>query len=344
MIFFILSFRYRKVCIPLGRQITQGQAKILCLIALCISAALSWPAPVLYGHSTVQTKNPNITGVRCFTEDQFKSSIYQAIFNEMLIVIFFSMFIILVILYSLMARIIWKHDEFRRSFAVSGTTMKRRLKNIDIHSGESDIDISAVSSDVMLTLESSTRSYDIKTVHQTIGPVHSSFTQNSLDSTNSYIGDATNNAVRGRALDDARSDKALRSDGTDNGDDKKKSHYKNFLQLHIMKKTTIMMFLITAVFLISYIPHLTLKIVLFVKKDFLINMNFAEKLLYNTFVWCFFINNMANSLIYGFVDIRFRQNVISLYSRFCCRHRSWIKYVMYTSKLVCVVIRYIMLK
>jgi hypothetical protein len=58
-------------------------------------------APVLYGHSSVNTTNPNITGIRCFTEDKFKKTKYQAYFNAVLILVVFGVFGLLVVLYSL---------------------------------------------------------------------------------------------------------------------------------------------------------------------------------------------------------------------------------------------------
>ena len=102
----IYRYRYRKICVPLGKQISQGMAKLLCLMFLIISLVLSRPAPVLYGHNSVTTTNPNITGVRCFTEDKFKETKYQAYFNAALILVALGFFGLLVVLYSLIGRTI----------------------------------------------------------------------------------------------------------------------------------------------------------------------------------------------------------------------------------------------
>ncbi|KAJ8322039.1 hypothetical protein KUTeg_000510 [Tegillarca granosa] len=68
------------------------------------------------------------------------------------------------------------------------------------------------------------------------------------------------------------------------------------------KRITLMLFIITLVFVLSFIPHLTLKILAFVRKDFLTSLSYTQLFLYHTFVWSFFINNMANPIIYGFCD------------------------------------------
>jgi hypothetical protein len=66
----------------------------------------------------------------------------------------------------------------------------------------------------------------------------------------------------------------------------------------------------------SYFPHLSLKIMVFKKPNFISDMNFSEKYLYNTFVWCFFINNIANIFIYGFFDKHFSAELRNMFALF----------------------------
>ena len=69
--------RYRKICVPLGKQMSLTVAKAIIVVVMGVSLLMSWPAPVLYGHATVQTRVQNISGVRCFTDDKFKDTKYQ---------------------------------------------------------------------------------------------------------------------------------------------------------------------------------------------------------------------------------------------------------------------------
>jgi hypothetical protein len=80
------------------------------------------------------------------------------------------------------------------------------------------------------------------------------------------------------------------------------------------RKTTVIFLVITAVFFISYFPHLALKLVTFTNKDFVSQLSYTGKVVYNTFIWCFFINNTINSFVYGFFDLRFRSEMISIYT------------------------------
>ena len=78
------------------------------------------------------------------------------------------------------------------------------------------------------------------------------------------------------------------------------------------RRITIIFFSIVVIFMISYIPHLTLKIVVFSTK-FLENLCLTGTIIYNTVIWCFFINNMSNTIVYMFLDKKFRLEVRKLY-------------------------------
>ncbi|KAK3578427.1 hypothetical protein CHS0354_035631 [Potamilus streckersoni] len=109
----IATDRYRKICVPLGKQMSDTMAKVSCGIAMTVALAISWPAPLLYGFSRVNTGVGNITGVRCWTEERFKKTNYQANFNFLLMFIVFATFIVLCVLYSMIGVQIVKHKTFK---------------------------------------------------------------------------------------------------------------------------------------------------------------------------------------------------------------------------------------
>lgn len=80
-------------------------------------------------------------------------------------------------------------------------------------------------------------------------------------------------------------------------------------------RTSFMFLVITAIFFLSYIPHFVLKIISLTVKDFLINLSYPGKLVYHTFVWCFFLNNIANPIVYLAFDNHFRKTLKSIYSK-----------------------------
>ena len=80
-------------------------------------------------------------------------------------------------------------------------------------------------------------------------------------------------------------------------------------------RTSLMFLCITAIFFLSYIPHLLLKIVVFTVKDFYVDLSQTAQIMYNTFIWCFFINNVANPVVFLIFDRTFRQNLKAFYKR-----------------------------
>ncbi|XP_060071842.1 neuropeptide S receptor-like [Ylistrum balloti] len=270
--------RYKKICHPLGKQMTERKAKIACCIALSISLIIAWPAPVLYGRSTVNTDVDGITGVACFTEDKFKKTKYQLYFNAVLILVVFGSFVALIVLYSLIGQRIWKQAKTRT-----------KMLNPTVMSTVPAVEATSSSNS---------------------GPS----TDNSIDtlSTGAVISSNTssNNELSKQETLQTNVKQQKQQNETAEKPSKKSKENANAKKT---RKTTLMLFIITVVFILSFAPHLALKITVFLNKKFLDSLTFVEVFLYHTFVWSFFINNMANPIIYGFCDTRFRREIRKMY-------------------------------
>ena len=83
-------------------------------------------------------------------------------------------------------------------------------------------------------------------------------------------------------------------------------------------RVTVMLFTVSLVFAISFLPHLTLMVVTVQKKDFLASLNPTEVQVYQFFLRIFIINNIANPIIYLFCDKKFRAGCYRLLCR-CCK-------------------------
>ncbi|KAL4237564.1 hypothetical protein ACF0H5_002278 [Mactra antiquata] len=285
----IATDRYRKICVPFGKQITQRVAAILCCVVLFIALLMAWPAPVLYGIAHVKTEG-NLTGTRCWTEDKPNFDKLQGYFNAVLVLIVLVTLTILVVLYSLIGRVISKHTSFRSKDSKSKSALSS-APNSQVTS-----ELSSAATDLS---DQKSNSQDKKEQQKT----------SDEDSTDSSSPCKTTSEKYEMEDHDKRS-KSKVEKSTDS--QKKEGRPKNFQQA---KRTTFMFFLITVMFFLSYIPHLSLKIVVFMNKDFFPNLSFTSKVLYNTFVWCFFVNNVINCFVYGFFDPRFRQSVREMYGK-----------------------------
>ncbi|XP_053383516.1 orexin/Hypocretin receptor type 1-like [Mercenaria mercenaria] len=78
----------------------------------------------------------------------------------------------------------------------------------------------------------------------------------------------------------------------------------------LMKRTarvTLMLFTVSMVFVIAFVPHLALMIVTAEKEDSLDTLNEIEIMVYQIFLRSFILNNVANPIIYLFCDSKFRK-------------------------------------
>lgn len=282
MLIVIATDRYRKICVPLGRQISQTFAKILCLVVMCIALLMSWPAPVLYGVATVPTSDPNINGTRCYTENRPNFDKLQGYFNAGLVLIVLISFVVLVVLYCLIWRVIAKHG----SVKTSGYKEHSKETSSNIHTTESQ--------------EMTSGTQDSSNDHAPEISQHTTVTE-----TKSIASEFSSKIVSNKSSNAGKYEMR-------NKTDKPQPETK---KLDRSKRTTLMFLIITAVFFLSYVPHLALKIAAFMKKRFVEDMSFEGKVAYNTFVWCFFMNNAANCFIYGFVDLRFRAEIVRMYGK-----------------------------
>ncbi|XP_052249803.1 uncharacterized protein LOC127857448 [Dreissena polymorpha] len=78
------------------------------------------------------------------------------------------------------------------------------------------------------------------------------------------------------------------------------------------KQVTLMLLIITGVFVVSFIPHLVPMVTISIKPDFLKVVSSAGVAVYNIFLRSFVINNMADPIIYGFCDKKFRGECASV--------------------------------
>ncbi|KAL3847556.1 hypothetical protein ACJMK2_018461 [Sinanodonta woodiana] len=426
--------RYRKICVPLGKQLTKKASKLCCGLVIIFAVIMSWPAPVLYGQSSVPTRYLNITGSRCYTEDRFKDTSYQLYFNIFLIMVFIVTSVILIVLYSLIGRQIFRHSVFRNKFMMKnkkeeklgkfddvgdkknissndegsdtctksanadsnsesvshfkdkgqvdpkrdklqgtepaldgGETQKYALEEYDshlycgvreatgFHSENTDQTVNhSLSDEGDRKLENindspfdhghGTRDSVVKEYETRNNGIFPIEVLNNMNSQVVNIGfvlpskvntdECTGSVTLPTAIGDTGAGSSqetetaasLNSDpivkgiktvvtekgGTDKLNSNSKSAEK---ERNNTRKITYILFLITVIYFCSFLPHLILKILAFLKKEFFLSLTFSQAFAYNTFVWSFFINNVANPFIYGFHDKNFKREVKLIYER-----------------------------
>ena len=94
----------------------------------------------------------------------------------------------------------------------------------------------------------------------------------------------------------------------------------NALRLRV-SRTTIVLFAVTAAFVLSFMPAIAVMMVRTVVKDFEKNQSLASLAVTKIFLKFNFINNAINPIIYSFLNVQFRQqadNVVNRMLQCCC--------------------------
>lgn len=95
----IAIHRYRKVCRRQHKQITDKQAKVNCVIAQLVSLFFAFPAPIIYGDSTIQIGINNLNGTYCSTDDRVKGYNIHGPYYILLNIVVICSTIVLAVLY-----------------------------------------------------------------------------------------------------------------------------------------------------------------------------------------------------------------------------------------------------
>lgn len=197
--------RYRKICLPLKKQINHQNAKFSVLAILLISVLSTWFTPFLYEVNRLPLSSSNVTGYKCYLA---KNPIANTIAKGYYFVLAFA-------------------------FTVFSTTLTVLyyliMKKVHIH-------------------------FEI---------------------------------FRPRSFKKGSDDEKISNQHT--------------------RKTSRTFFLITAVYILTTLPHIVAGLVFHFVEDLECTMGPMTHGVFNFFYWIVYVNNVANPFIYGFSDDRFRR-------------------------------------
>ncbi|OWF35087.1 orexin receptor type 2-like [Mizuhopecten yessoensis] len=104
--------RYYRIC-RLGKQISVKTAKVICVIAIIIGVATSWPACIIFGEKTVDVGIEGIVGVDCSTDDSMRHTLYPTLYYGVLFLLFIGCVIFFTVIYSKIGAVIWTRKKIK---------------------------------------------------------------------------------------------------------------------------------------------------------------------------------------------------------------------------------------
>ncbi|XP_033751979.1 type-1B angiotensin II receptor-like [Pecten maximus] len=287
--------RHRRICHPLRSQMTTRMCRLSCLCIIAFSLILSSANFITTGIRHVRLGD-NLTGSDCSLDDSFVHSDFPLALDACLFLIVIGVFASLVILYSLIAKQIYKQNKFRSKFAVPLPTVSKPCRIPDkakreIQDGENDIKVEHMTTNLEFLQQDGTTNFEKPNLE-------GSATVRTICMNVSLPANGNDKQVGHDSVTSNRKGNGIFSTQTSNKG---------------TAKITKITFTISLVFFLSYLPYLLLSLVTSLKREFVAEPGPIASALLPIVIRSIFINNVANPFIYGFLDPKFRRSCKKLF-------------------------------
>lgn len=292
--------RYRLICLPHKATLYRNSARKYVIGACALSLLFTWPTVLVYGTKTINTDIANVTGKECSTNDRFKTTKIPLAYNTVLSVVFIAAFTTMSVSYALVVRQVCRQGQFRKTL--------RQLRNRNVRSATSELEPSDLDADKDLSNAANAENIERQdSRYLRIDRLPKGENPSDNPSEQSLPTSPTTMSAPQRPL--SRVPSLFRR--------LRKQRSVEFQTNARTQKTTFMLCLISIVFVLSYLPHLVVKLARAINKNFLDDASTSSLIIYNLCARSYVINNFANIFVYSFCSLRFRNECKELFKRLC---------------------------
>uniref|UniRef100_A0A2C9L895 G-protein coupled receptors family 1 profile domain-containing protein n=1 Tax=Biomphalaria glabrata TaxID=6526 RepID=A0A2C9L895_BIOGL len=347
--------RFRKICRPFKRQMHTKHVKLSLIPVIALALFFSLPAFVMYGLRTADTHVPGLVGQDCSTPNAIGSTILPLLYNLLLFVCFIILSVTLSVLYFCILRETNRHNRYMKrnsDFSLSSTVPSTddsgsSLDRTPVACSVSPTDTALVVCN-SLVFDYSSECPALPEV--TVGDINANNNENkhALNQTDSNLKspillekdensthplDVINTSTlqspatisvnrKPSILISSKADyvkKDLKIAILEPVDSFKSSALTKPLKRHVRSKTTIIAFVVTVVFILSFLPHLCLQVAKMIKQGFDYNLQGSSLVAYNIFLRSYFLNSVSNPFIYSILNVKFSSEVKRLFRKMSCK-------------------------
>ncbi|XP_052076263.1 cholecystokinin receptor type A-like [Mytilus californianus] len=328
--------RYRKICLPFEKQISDIGTKAICTGCIIVAFVLSTPVLFLYGVTSFDTGVSNITGYECYISNDYSDSIFPLIYDIVTIILFVGSTCTLTVLYTRIGIKVWRKGTFQ-----GNKTKCKNGRQASEHSKQSQMEKVIETSFSNKKEQPSQLPVNNKNTFDEYSNIliNSPKLRKDLGKKTETRMDIRRSSLRlkwpeSKRSSTRRSFRASFFSGKSISEESSSESFTSTLErkskfvregIRMTKfskkqrrslRITGMLSLITVVFVISFLPYLVISILNGLDESFWENMTNNKILIYNFLLRTYFINNMANPIIYGFLDEKFRSEVRKMFK--CC--------------------------
>ncbi|RUS78802.1 hypothetical protein EGW08_013452 [Elysia chlorotica] len=280
--------RYHRICHPLRQQATARDAMKRILACCFLAVALAIPAALVYGIARVPTPIEGLKGLECSTSETFKRHPLRLVYNAVLCLVFVAAFVPIIIYYVLIGKRVMHQGQLlrqRRDSCISVVGC-RQIRPRD-STGDNGCKPSIFASNVIVKDESSIDDITKSPPTSPSKPTKLSAGMPEFASRTRRFS-MTRKGLDSQAVDASRHVSVADSSAR-------------------IRKTTAMLFLISLIFVLSFLPHLALKVTQALRSSLLENLSPAATVSYNVIVRSHFFNAATNWIVYGLCSPKFRR-------------------------------------
>lgn len=317
--------RHRKICMPFKKQISGKASMILSWTMVFFGIVCACPNLLIYGSADVPIGG-NVTGRECYIDDDYIDSDIPLIYSVFTMLLFFTTVVVLVVLYSRVGYTVWK----RRKFSDwSRTNDSKRSTNST--PSTSVLQLNAITDETKIG--SATLALFKKDDEDGVVHVFESHSNNCTpgsdtpsNSPSPYRPTTTSvkqkidkkklNKKLFRLMSEVSSSGEYESTASERGSTRSHAVGQKHSTLKKQKRTlriTVMLFIITLIFIISFLPYLTIQILNEVNETFWVDLTMGETVFVQFLMRTYFINSMVNPIVYWCLDHKFKEEVSRLF-------------------------------
>ncbi|XP_060077687.1 uncharacterized protein LOC132557209 [Ylistrum balloti] len=303
--------RFMRICRPLKPAMINKQAKIAVVVAVIAAIVFAFPAAVLYGTQTIiiKTASANICIKMhlCLIEDAYTTSKLPLIFTSVLLAGNLAIDVVLIVCYLCIAYQVIQRGQFN-----DGCLSKSRQASISSNATDNDVldatDNVYKPTPIVLTRQASLASSEVNSGGDKNEPNKaddSKLTRNINGSTSRSIGGGSITSKPSASFKRAQF-KKQRSMSTQSIESRRAQMY----------KTTLMLFLVTLLFMVSFIPYCVIVIIRYIQPNYYDTLTTTGKAIFQFFLRTYLFSCALNPVIYSFMSEQFRSECVKLFKRF----------------------------
>lgn len=302
-------------------RLKPSTSKAIVLIAMVISAAISWPMLVFFGTWTFQFPN-GVYGQTCLITNKYLNSTLMTVFTVTLLGLHLCFDISFTIIYSIIGKRICYESDVTRRMSENSTRINSATRESRKASDISHDD------DVFVTSQDNSNITSIKWTAN-IQPTDSSGKTNLIHSTSNNaksICSGEKGSEHSLYVSLLKRTETFRTSVKINFKHKRSSRYsshtsdwRTFNRRRPASRTSIMLFLVTIAYMVTFLPYCILVVFRTADPGMYYKLSNSGKSLYQLFLRSYCLGSAINPIIYSFVNPRFRKKCrMALQDIFCC--------------------------